>query len=86
MNQFSRKAHQSEKENFQIQYCLGLETCRQYRYILYNFARKLHKKFVIDTSTSSFYGKQTKHAKYNFDGDLKVPEKTLLLLGNGLNL
>ena len=44
--QFYSKAHQSQTENFQIQYCLGLETCRQHQYILYNFARKLHKQCI----------------------------------------
>ena len=49
-----------------------------------NFTK--NRFFVIDTTTSSFYGKQTKHAKNKFDRDLNVPEKTFLLLENGLNL
>ena len=36
----------SKSENFQIQYCLGLETSRQHQYILYNFARKLRKQYI----------------------------------------
>ena len=44
MKQFYLKANQNQAANFQVQYCLGLEACRQHKFTLYNFARKLRKQ------------------------------------------
>ena len=34
---------------------------------------------------SVLHGNQARHAKHKFDGELKIPEKTLLLLESGSN-
>ena len=46
--------------------------------------KKTPLSFYI-VKNSVLHGNQARHAKHKFDGELKIPEKTLLLLESGSN-